>query len=238
MNLVNFSTSLMKAVIIITETTTLSVIAVRDGFLDSSTVVATYTILDPMVSPVFNITDGSFADAQTIEITTDIEDAVIRYTTNGDEPTDDSPIYTGPITIATTRTIKAFVSKEGLGDSVTVSNTYIINAPNIDVDEEHNETSLTLTIMQNADWADVHFSINGAGQQNVRMTNNAETGYPEFIVTGLSENDLVRYSFTYFANGSAKDTDFTLTVFGSVSDSQVEQVITSHSEDTYQKLFH
>lgn len=221
----------------ITETSTLSVIGIKDGFLDSNIVVSSYTILDPMSSPVFNIGDGSFSEAQTIEISTDIEDAVIRYTTNGEEPNSNSPIYSGPITIATTRTIKAYVSKEGLGNSLTVSNTYIINAPNVEIDEEHNTNSLTLTIMQNADWADIHYSVNVAGQQNVRMTNNSETGFPEFIVTGLSENDLVRYSFTYFSNGGAKDTDWILTVLGAVSDSQVELVTTSHDEDTYTEEF-
>lgn len=55
-------------------------------------------------------------------------------------------------------------------------------------------------------WADAHYSINNGGQQNVRMTQSS--GRNGHSVTGLNDQDTVRYSFTYFNvdGGFASDT--------------------------------
>lgn len=48
--------------------------------------------------PVFSVKGGYFNKEQSITLSTSLEGAVIRYTTDGSEPTEDSPIYTGAIT--------------------------------------------------------------------------------------------------------------------------------------------
>lgn len=55
-------------------------------------------------------------------------------------------------------------------------------------------------------WADVHYTVNGGGQLNVRMTQAA--GRNTYRVTGLSAGDTLNYNFTYWdaATGSAVDT--------------------------------
>jgi CxxC motif-containing protein (DUF1111 family) len=45
-------------------------------------------------------------------------------------------------------------------------------------------------------WADAHYSVNNGGQQNIRMIQSG--GRNSHSVTGLSSEDQVRYSFTYF----------------------------------------
>jgi beta-glucanase (GH16 family) len=60
--------------------------------------------------------------------------------------------------------------------------------------------------VQSSSWADIHYSVNGGGQKNVRMTQaNGENTYP---VSGLSAGDTLSYSFTYWdaAGNMAVDT--------------------------------
>jgi len=51
-------------------------------------------------NPVFSLSAGFYSESQLLEITIDDPLAVIRYTTNGDEPTASSSIYVEPIAIA------------------------------------------------------------------------------------------------------------------------------------------
>ncbi|NQZ09092.1 MAG: carbohydrate-binding protein, partial [Algicola sp.] len=63
-------------------------------------------------------------------------------------------------------------------------------------------------------WADVHYSINGGGQQNFRMT--FANGQNTKRVDGLSAGDAINYWFTYLSDeGPVVDTDLqTYTVTG------------------------
>ena len=53
--------------------------------------------------PSFSPEGGSYAEAQKVSITAE-ENAQIRYTTDGSAPTQDSPLYTGPIPVAVSYT--------------------------------------------------------------------------------------------------------------------------------------
>ncbi|WP_318247427.1 di-heme oxidoredictase family protein [Microbulbifer agarilyticus] len=68
--------------------------------------------------------------------------------------------------------------------------------------------------VNSSSWADAHYSVNGGGQQNVRMTqaNNRNT----YIVTGLANGDEINYYFTYWDDAlpGAKSTSPVTHVFG------------------------
>ncbi len=49
-----------------------------------------------------------------------------------------------------------------------------------------------------ANWADVHYKLNGGGQQNFRMTSTGNTS--SYALANLSTGDTLDYSFTYLAN--------------------------------------
>ena len=53
-----------------------------------------------VIDPIFSVPAGFYTADQVLEITSEDTLAVIRYTTNGDEPRASSPIYAGPISIA------------------------------------------------------------------------------------------------------------------------------------------
>ncbi|WP_230390396.1 di-heme oxidoredictase family protein [Reinekea sp. G2M2-21] len=54
------------------------------------------------------------------------------------------------------------------------------------------------------DWADVHFRLNSAGQQNHRMQQT--NGRNEWVLTNLSVGDSISYSFTYQKTNGAVNT--------------------------------
>lgn len=77
--------------------------------------------------PVADPPSGEYEGAIEVSLTTGTEGAEIHYTTNGDEPTKDSLIYTGPIPISSSTVIKAIATKENYGNSKTLAQGYTIN---------------------------------------------------------------------------------------------------------------
>ncbi len=76
---------------------------------------------DPTVStPVFNPPAGTYLDPISVLITTETEDAVIRYTMDGTDPDEDSPIFDpeNPINISDDATLKARGYKTGYNPSL------------------------------------------------------------------------------------------------------------------------
>lgn len=79
--------------------------------------------------PSFDQTSGFYSSAITLTISTPDANITIRYTTDGNEPTSTSTIYSTPINISSTQVIraKAFSSIANIPPSFTNSNTYFIN---------------------------------------------------------------------------------------------------------------
>lgn len=81
-------------------------------------------------APAFSPAAGTYASAQSVTLTSSTSGATIRYTTNGTNPTATTgTIYSGPVSIAATTTLKAIAYKSGLTDSVVTSGAYTITPP-------------------------------------------------------------------------------------------------------------
>ena len=80
-----------------------------------------------VASPTFSPAGGTYAAAQTVTLATATAGAVIKYTTDGSTPTAASPTYAGPITVASTTSVKAIAIKAGMADSDLVSTAYKIS---------------------------------------------------------------------------------------------------------------
>ena len=65
-------------------------------------------------------------DVDTIALTTTTDGATIHYTTNGNDPTDASPIYSSPFSLSADATVKAFAVKTGLNDSAIAQASFTI----------------------------------------------------------------------------------------------------------------
>jgi len=77
--------------------------------------------------PLYSLQAGFYTGAQWLTLTTIQPSGVIRYTTGGEDVTDLSPVYTGPLLIDSTQTIKARVFATGFLPSVSIINSYFIN---------------------------------------------------------------------------------------------------------------
>lgn len=113
-------------------TTTLKAKAFRWDMADSNTAAATYAIggnPSTVATPAFSPAGGTYASPQNVSLSCGTVGATIRYTTNGSEPTASSMLYSAPIPVNATATLKAKAFKSGLTDSNTAAATYTVGNP-------------------------------------------------------------------------------------------------------------
>jgi hypothetical protein len=120
------SSSVYTGPIAVSTTTTIKAIATGAGFTTSAVASATYTIGQAAATPVFSPAGGTYSSAQSVSISDSSSGTKIYYTTNGSTPTTSSSVYTGPITVSTTTTIKAMATGGGFLASAVASGTYAI----------------------------------------------------------------------------------------------------------------
>lgn len=100
----------------------------------STSISVTVSAVGTVAAPTASITAGTYVGAKTVELTTTTGGADIYYSTNGDTPT---TLYTGPITVDSSMTIKAVAKKAGMFDSNLSTLEYTIHYPTV--------TSVTVT---------------------------------------------------------------------------------------------
>ncbi len=124
------SSTVYTGPITISTTTTLKAKAFKSGLADSGIASATYTIssASQVATPTFSPAGGTYSSAQSVTISCATSGATIRYTTDGTTPTSSSPVYSGPISISSTKTVKAYATKSGMTNSAVASATYTINS--------------------------------------------------------------------------------------------------------------
>ncbi len=81
-----------------------------------------------VASPTFNPPAGTYPSAQSVKLTTATAGASIYYTTDGSAPSTLSTLYTVPISVNSSLTIKAIAHEAGMTDSPIVSAAYQIGA--------------------------------------------------------------------------------------------------------------
>ncbi len=87
----------------------------------------------PSFSPSPGIFYNFFPD---VEITCSTQDATVRYTTDGSEPTTNSTVYSMPLHITETTLIKAKAFKEGATPSSTLEGTFTIQIQKGDINRD------------------------------------------------------------------------------------------------------
>jgi hypothetical protein len=116
-----------SAILVDSGTVMIKAKAFKSGMTNSDVASATYTINLPKVStPSLSPDSGTYSSAQSVTASCATSGATIRYTSNGSEPTSSSTVYSGPISVSSTTTIKAKAFKSGMADSDTVIETYTI----------------------------------------------------------------------------------------------------------------
>jgi hypothetical protein len=92
---------------------TVKAIAVASGYTNSQAGSGVYTINSTLPLPTFSATTGIYVGKQTLTIRDTTAGTTIYYTTNGAAPTTASSMYTGPISVSSSITVKAIAVATG-----------------------------------------------------------------------------------------------------------------------------
>jgi hypothetical protein len=79
-------------------------------------------------TPLFSPAAGTYTVAQTVTLSCSTPSSTIYYTTNGSTPTTASSVYSTPVTVSATETLKAIATASGYTQSAVGSALYTINA--------------------------------------------------------------------------------------------------------------
>jgi formylglycine-generating enzyme required for sulfatase activity len=82
-----------------------------------------------VTTPTFTPPGGIYTSAQTVSMHSTTLGVTIVYTTDGSEPNSSSQVYSNPIFVNSTSTIKSKAFRDGWNDSATASATYTIELP-------------------------------------------------------------------------------------------------------------
>ena len=106
-------------------------IAKLEGWEDSDMASAEYAAILPSVAtPVINPNGGTITSDDKITITCSTLAATIHYTTDGTEPTEESPIYYAPITLDKDATVKSIAVRDGWSNSAVATAEFTVNKTN------------------------------------------------------------------------------------------------------------
>lgn len=111
--------------VVISSISTLKAKAYVTGWTPSNITSGIYNF--DVATPSFSPVAGSYQDPQTVSIACVTPSAEIRYTTDNTEPTSTSSLYSAPILISTTTTLKARGFRTGMNSSQSFAATYTIS---------------------------------------------------------------------------------------------------------------
>lgn len=145
---------------------TVTVLGIRPGYLDSDTKAETYVVNGAVATPTFSPVAGGYGPTQSVTISCATSGAAIYYTTNGDTPTVDSTPYTVPVSVTSSKTLKAIAVKALFTDSAIGSAAYTINgacaAPTFDPVAGAVADDTPVTLATATAGAAIHYTVDGS----------------------------------------------------------------------------
>ena len=121
--------TIYSAPISVSASETIKVIAYESGWADSAVVAAVYAISGSVAAPIFSPAAGTYANPQSVTVSTSTAGASIRFTTDGSAPTETiGTVYSTPLVVATSETINAIAYRSGWLDSTVSTAAYSLQA--------------------------------------------------------------------------------------------------------------
>jgi hypothetical protein len=120
------ASTMYAGAITINADTTLKAIASAPGYLQSTVSSAVFTFTSQTAPVNFAPGGGTYGSAQTVTFSDADASAKIYYTTDSSTPSASSTLYTGPITVTVSKTIKAIAIDPALQNSNVTSAAYVI----------------------------------------------------------------------------------------------------------------
>lgn len=148
---------------------------------------ATKAEVTKAITPAFIF---EYLDGQTmVTIKQTNKGAVVRYTLDGSQPDESSPVYTEPFAVTTAATIKAYATCEGYDDSEVAEAEVVIysqlQAPTISYEKQPGKT--LVTIASNAEGASIRWNILGSEEES-------ESALYTGVITVTAECDITAFA--------------------------------------------
>src|SRR5579872_5184199 len=124
------SSAVYTAPVTVSASETVNAIATAAGFGNSAVGSATYTITTT-ATPTFSPVGGSYGSPTVVTISDTTAGAVIYYTTDGSTPTTAAAIYSGPVTVSASQTLKAIAVSNSASSSIGSAIYTIGTAPSV-----------------------------------------------------------------------------------------------------------
>ena len=162
-------------------TTTDYVFKATDAAGCSASATVTVTVTGDTATPTFEPPPGEVDEGTPVEIACATPDATIRYTTDGSEVLETSPLYVSPITLGADTTIRARAFKIDFTPSPEVSGAYVVIAAPPVPDEPPEEDDLGTVAEPVEDVAEPEAEIAQPGEDIIEP--EADVTEPEADVT-------------------------------------------------------
>ncbi len=141
----------------------------RTGWTPSEVKAAEYHIAPAQVAtPTFDPAGGTYSEAKNVIIRCATEGAIIRYTTNGEEPTESSTqiVSGGSVLVDKSLVLKAKAWKLGMTASLVKAAEYhivsgVVTTPTFEPDGGHYTTTVAVVVRCATDGAVIRFTTNG-----------------------------------------------------------------------------
>ncbi len=159
------SSTLYSAPITLTQSVTLKAKGFLSGYNDSTTASAgfTITVTPTVATPTITPNGGTYTNSVSVTLATQTAGASIRYTTNGTDPTASSTLYSAPITVTQSLTLKAKGFLSGYNNSATASAGFTINpagSSSLSGQMSQSPSAVNLSTEGTTDWA--HWGLSTA----------------------------------------------------------------------------
>jgi hypothetical protein len=208
------SSTLYTGPITLNSTTTINAIAVASGFSNSVVASGTYTISTPAAAtPTFSPAPGTYGPGQAVTLSDTTSGAAIRYTLDNTTPSASSTLYTGPITVNSTTTIKAIAVASGFANSAVASGTYTIQTaatPTFSPAPGTYSPGQTVTLADTTSGAAIHYTLDGSPPNASStlytgpITLNATTTVNAIAVaSGFANSTVASGTYTISSGGGA-----------------------------------
>ena len=191
-------------------------LAVAYGYTNSAVASAKYTLT--IATPTFSPVAGNYSGAQTVTISESTPGPSIYFTTDGTTPTfpitGTTQLYSAPITVAVTQTVKAIGAGTGFTTSSVASATYTLvkaATPTFSpVAGSYNTGAQTVTISDTTPGAVIYYTVTAGTTGTVPTTNSTVYSGPITVsVSSVVEALVTAYGYSNSAVASAK---YTLTI--------------------------
>ncbi|MGA2889405.1 MAG: chitobiase/beta-hexosaminidase C-terminal domain-containing protein, partial [Terracidiphilus sp.] len=159
-------------------------------------------------SPIFNPPGGAYSAAQSVSISSGSTGATIYYTTNGTTPTTTSNIYSAPIAVNASETLKAIAVASGYGASAVGTAAYniapVLPAPVLSPSPGTYPTAQTVTITDTTSGSSIYYTIDGA------TPTTSSNIYSGPITVAVSETVQAIVAETGYSNSPAAGGTYTI----------------------------